>query len=469
MMERLTARTKPVTSHDVSGLFSATRRNYSPRSFPLLTRPSYLWEVRSAMSFPFAMACLEGGVIGVVARKTFGADELTVGAVAAAPMIANLSSFWWARMFAGRDRAKAVVILQSLTIACVAAIALLPITRFGLWGLVAIVYLARCALAGMVTARADIWRSNYPRAIRATIVGRFAGLIALNISLTAAIIGVVMQASGAHAAVAFRLLFLTCAVMAVGGAWAMSHVHWRGGSAQRAHERLHSANGRANQFGASGMLEVLRHDEYFRAFMTAQFVLGMSSMAGLAPFIIAIDEELKLGYAWSLALTQVIPTLLIVTTIPLWGRVLGQVHVVRFRAWHALLFVIGNALTGLGLGVGSLLIVTLSRAVMGASEGGGRIAWNIGHHDFAPRRLATLYMGVHVTLTGVRGAIASFLGVLLYAGWRFDIAGETFAFPGMNYWLFILLAMVSAASSVLFAQLERRMRAAGRTRSADMD
>lgn len=424
-----------------------------------MSRPSYRWELRSAMFFPFTMACLESGVVGVIAQKTFHAGPYLVAAISSAPMIANLTSFLWARALAGRDRARAVVLLQIMTIACVALIALAPISTPGRWTLAGLVYLGRSFMAGFVTARSDIWRSNYRRAVRASIVARFAVLMAIVIGVTAAAIGVVLEASGAGAVVAFRIAFLACAGAGLGGAWAMRHVRWRGGGAQRRAERRARSRPGA-RFGARGMLGVLRDDTDYRAFMMAQFVLGMSAMAGLAPFIIAIDEQLHLGYAWAFTLTQVAPTLLIVLTIPLWAQLLNRVHIVRFRVWHTWLFVGANALTGLGLAAASAPLLLVARVVLGMGYGGGRLAWNLGHHDFAPRHLATLYMGVHVTLTGVRGAVASFLGVLLYRGWRVEIAGRVMAYDGLGAWLFAVLAVASAVASLMFYRLSRRMRAA---------
>lgn len=423
-----------------------------------MTRPSYRWELRSAMTFPFAMACLESGVIGVIAKKTFDADRFVVAAVAAAPMVANLTSILWARVLAGRNRVKAVAALQSLVILCVAGIALSPVNALGVWMLVGLVYLGRSAVAGLVTARSDVWRSNYPRSLRASIVGRFASIIALIISVSAAVIGMGLEAMGAHAVTAFRVIYISCAVVALVGVWAMSHVRWRRGPAQLQEERAGLAARDGRKFGARGMLEVLRDDAHYRAYMAAQFVLGMSAMAGLAPFIIAVDEELQLGYAWSITLTQVAPTMLTVLTIPIWARLLNRVHIVRFRSWHAWLFVGANALTAIGLAMASVPLLLLGRIVLGLGYGGGRLAWNLGHHDFAPRHLATLYMGVHVTLTGVRGAIASFLGVILYSGWDITVAGVRWTFGGMGEWLFVLLAVVSWSASIMFLRLRTRMR-----------
>ena len=46
------------------------------------------------------------------------------------------------------------------------------------------------------------------------------------------------------------------------------------------------------------------------------------------------------------------------------------------------------------------------------------MAWQLGHNDFARQDQLAAYMGLHVTLTGLRGSIAPFLGIILYAGWQ---------------------------------------------------
>ena len=45
---------------------------------------------------------------------------------------------------------------------------------------------------------------------------------------------------------------------------------------------------------------------------------------------------------------------------------------------------------------------------------GSNLGWNLGHNDFASVGRAQHYMGVHVTLTGVRGAIGPPAGILIY-------------------------------------------------------
>ena len=104
--------------------------------------------------------------------------------------------------------------------------------------------------------------------------------------------------------------------------------------------------------------------------------------------------------------------------MPLWAHLLDRIHVARFRVRQGSLWIVAFGLMGLGaawsgpLGWG-LVFLGLGRLVLGLCYGGGKLAWQLGHHDFAQRQRASAYMGAHVTLTGIRGATAPFLGMLL--------------------------------------------------------
>ena len=64
-------------------------------------------------------------------------------------------------------------------------------------------------------------------------------------------------------------------------------------------------------------------------------------------------------------------------------------------------------------------------------------------------------MGIHVTLTGVRGAIAPLLGMFLYI----QLGGASDNAAGA--WVFAVAAFVSGLSGIGFNRLYRQMKADG--------
>ena len=71
-------------------------------------------------------------------------------------------------------------------------------------------------------------------------------------------------------------------------------------------------------------------------------------------------------------------------------------------------------------------------------------------------------MGAHVTLTGIRGLIAPFLGMALYLGWaahELPLGVTLPAWSGLGELLMPLAAVLSGVSAVGFRNLQRRIEA----------
>jgi hypothetical protein len=91
-------------------------------------------------------------------------------------------------------------------------------------------------------------------------------------------------------------------------------------------------------------------------------------------------------------------------------------------------------------------LLYVSAVIQGLAFGGGVLAWNLGHLDFAPAHRASEYMGVHVTLTGLRGLIAPFLAVGIWKGLEY-------LSPGAGAWTFAFCAGLSALGGLGFLRL----------------
>jgi hypothetical protein len=103
--------------------------------------------------------------------------------------------------------------------------------------------------------------------------------------------------------------------------------------------------------------------------------------------------------------------------------------------------------------------LALGRFLTSLVNAGGTLAWQLGHNDFAPKERLSAYMGIHVTLTGVRGAVAPFAGMALYLGW--DAKGHVPGSTGLGVWLFVLSALLGVVAWRGFARLLQDMKEAG--------
>ena len=177
--------------------------------------------------------------------------------------------------------------------------------------------------------------------------------------------------------------------------------------------------------------------------------------------VYVVSRELAACFTTCIALTVVVPMGLGMLLLPLWATYIDRVHIADFRSRHSWLFVASQAFTGIGNLLGSLPLIGVGRAILGAARGGGSLAWQLGHNDFARPERAGMYMGLHATLTGVRGAFAPFLGMAVYLGSAgIDLPGtarRTPAFEGLGGWTMIFASCASAVAALGFGALHRKV------------
>jgi len=431
----------------------AERRALRRPALPELPLRGYRLERLTEACFSAGPALMEGGFVGVIADKLFHVHPAVLALITAAPMFGNLSSSFWARLAHGRRRVPWASALMAAFTVCVAAIALIPEGNAGAAGMVTLLIAARLILGGIITLRSIVWTLNYPREARGRVIARLSVINTLCLAGTSWLGGQVLNGNPQN----FRLVYAGGALVAALGVLAFSRVPLLGESEHLAQERRASAQ----EPRSGGVLALLRGDPLYASFLGWQMLSGISNMMVEAPVLYLVSRQMGASYAESIAVTTVIPLLLSVATTPFWALYLDRVHVSAFRAAHAWSFSLSQLLLWAGAATHSLLMVLVARMVLGAARAGGGLAWNLGHNDFAPPDRVGLYMGVHVTLTGMRGAVAPFLGMALYLGWAAHalpgIGAALPAWDGLGDLLMPVAAVMSGVSALGFRSLQKRI------------
>ena len=455
-------------------MFHKVIRHFHPRYQPWATRQSYVHELVNALTFPAALAMVEGGVLGVLAKKAFDVSDMLFATIMAAPLFANLTSFFWARLARSRAKIRFISILQISTLASVGAIALLPTRGFGPQLLTLLIIASRCLLTGIVTLRSIVWRQNYPRPLRAQITGRLVSLSSIFMAIAPIFGYIVLDAWDVRA---FRLIYPLSMLFGVIGVVAYSRVRLRGEkellrfeSEPTSRPKPHGTPGSIYEYdpisSTQNIWQVLRRDGHFRQYMFWQFISGVAQMGSevaIIYIIVNMTKDLRFAFVTSITLTTTLPLLVAVTTLHLWAKCLDRMHVVRFRVHQGWFAVGSNVCNWLATLMGSLWVLAVARILQGLGRSGGMLAWVLGHNDFADRRMAAVYMGIHVTLTGVRGAIAPFLVMALHSGWKpesISLFGSILPkFDGIGGNVFLVLAGICGLGMIGFAWLDRSISA----------
>lgn len=416
-----------------------------------MSRPHGWVELRAWALMAIPVGVLAGGVTGVLVNTMFTAAAsdwllaVAVAVVTGSSPLANLFSVYWSYLSRGRDKTKFLTRLQLALALCLLVIAAAPLNGFGLAVLVSAVLCAQALWCGIITVRAVIWRANYTRAARTAFAARAQVIGSLIGSLVGIAAGLAIDLGASY----YRSVFVVAAACVAGSLLLMQRVRVR---RQRSLLKAEDAANPDRAFRVGIFFEILRDDALYRAYMLWMMVFGGGNLMLAAPLILVLNENLGLASITQVAITASIPSLLVPVATPLWARVLADRHVIAFRTLNSRVFVIAHGLTLVGAVTAYLPALLLGAACLGAAMGGGALGWNLGHNDFAPAERATDYLGLHVTLTGIRGLLAPIIGVGAYG--LLERAS-----PGLGVWVGAIPLGLTSAGALGFYRLHHRQRA----------
>ncbi len=421
------------------------------QSLPFIARTLMPREISANATMAVALGALEGGVVGVLVKTQFEAVaptawvNLAVALVAGAPAFANMVSLGISGLAEGRDKTAWVSALMMLTAIFLIVMALVPYSAAGLIVLTVSMILSRLAWAGVITLRAAIWRANFPRHVRAQITGRITVIYSMIIALTAAAIGGVMS----WWPESWRLLFPVAGALGLLAAQRYQRIRIRMGGRLRRHELDQRQTRYGGQFRAA--VRILASDIWYRRYMLTMFAFGSGNLMVIALLVIILNEQFGFSRMEQMLITTSLPLIGVAVFTPLWARRLDAAHILDYRARQAWSFVLALGLFTIATIASLSWLFWFGAVALGAAFAGGKLGWNLGHNDFASDEQSTLYMGIHVTLTGIRGLIAPLAGVLVYQ--YLESLGTS-----LGRWVLLFPFSLTLGGAITFVLLARKRR-----------
>ncbi len=357
---------------------------------------------------------VEGGTVAVLVKKGYGGlvaphwVDFAVALVSGAPALANIFSFAWANLAHGRARVGVLVGLQAAFAIAVGLVALAPVAAGGLVLTILAVLVARILWAGILTVRAAVWSANYPRHVMARITSRIVMVSSLGVATSALAVGRVLDQ---HAPAA-RWLYLLAALCGL-----LAAIRYRAVKVRRQYRLIAEEIGSGpvgGTFSLAMLREILRRDADFRHYMFWMSLYGSGNLMMTAQLVVLFSDRLQLGGLTQVLLLTVVPMLLQPLFLPWWARLFDRGHIIEYRSRQCWALVAAIVLLALGVTLRQSWLLWPGAVLVGASYAGANLGWNLGHNDFASPGRAQHYMGVHVTLTGVRGLIAPPVGIAVY-------------------------------------------------------
>jgi Major Facilitator Superfamily len=363
-----------------------------------------------------ALGLVEGATAAVLVKQHFGAVapavavNLAVALVSGAPAFSNVLSFVWANVAHGRARVQLMVGLQAAFALLVGCVTFASRAAGGLVVTVLSVVAARVLWAGVLTVRAAVWSANYPRNVLARITGRLVIVNSIAVACSAALVGWALE----RRAVDARWLYGGGALAGLLGAWMYRAMRVRREFRLLAEEAASGA--RSEPFSLAMLTRILKEDPAYREYMLWMGIFGGGSLMLTAQLVLLFSERLHLTSGTQIGLLAVVPLITQPIFLPWWARLFDGSHVVRYRSRQGWAIVVASAAMCAGVFTAWMPLLWIGSVLLGAAQAGANLGWNLGHNDFASVGRAQHYMGVHVTLTGLRGGVAPPLGVLVYMG-----------------------------------------------------
>jgi hypothetical protein len=399
------------------------------------------------------LGLVEGATAAVLIKKTFAhaaspwVVNLAVAFVSGAPALSNVVSFVWANLAHGRARIGLVAGLQAGFAILVGLLGVAPRALGGLAFAVASILTARVIWTGILTVRAAVWSANYPRQAIGRYTGRIVIVSSLAVSMAAALAAWVLDTGRVDA----RWLYGGGAVAGLIAAWLYRSARVRRQFALLAEET--AAVGRTEPFSLGMLFEILKKDPHFREYMFWMGLFGGGNLMLTSQLVVIFSEHLHLPASLQIALLSVVPLGLLPLFVPFWARMFDDGHVVEYRSRQGWALVVAIATISCGTWLDWSPLLWAGAVLLAFAYAGSNLGWNLGHNDFASVGRAQHYMGVHVTLTGVRGAIGPPVGILIYQ-WL-----EIFR-PGAGVYSLVLPLVFVTIGAAGFSHMRRAMRAA---------
>lgn len=195
-------------------------------------------------------------------------------------------------------------------------------------------------------------------------------------------------------------------------------------------------------FSFKRAVSILRFDKNFFFFMLFQSILGIANISGVAVLQVYVNSEnfLSASPGEAALLTGVIPSAAMFISIRFWGSIFDRINIVYYRAISSIVMGLGFIVYTLS---NSIFFAIIGATIWGLGRGGGQLVWTIGVLAFAKSKDSATYMGIHTSLTGVRGVIAPFIGVA---------AIQSSVSPIWFCWMVAALIILSAVLTIFFVE-----------------
>ena len=373
------------------------------RGIPFMSRPTFRYEIISTVFVGVGSGLLAPSFTQLFARKTLYANKWIIAALLLQIAVGILFGAFLGPYLQRHRRIRYVVAARLLIAASMLGIALLPPGSQS-----ASPYLGMIILTGLLTAvvlsvLSSVWHSNYPAEIRGQIFSRRYIVNVIFMVCSMKLAGYVLDAwPWGH-----YLVYSVGAACMVAGAILFSRIRVRG-------ERSMLRREAQDSFNVLAGFALLWRDRQYGRFMAWQMVSGSMTLLTYSIVLLVLTDHLKVSYTQGTTAIAIVGLGVAVLAAPICGRLFDTLGVSKFRAIGAAMLASSRVVLFTAAIFKSWPLALVAFVFQGLGMSTGGLAFSIGHTRFAHPQKGQLYMGIHMTLQGLRGLTMPFLGMWLY-------------------------------------------------------
>ncbi len=369
---------------------------------PRMARPTFRYDFLSNLFAAFGAGAMLYSLTGQFARRGLNASFWIVALLSSLMPLGNFFGTFFAQHLARARRVPLVVGARLAMGVFLGCVALLPASEIAAGSFVALL-VTPCLLAALVfNVQNSVRHSNYPPDMRGRIFSRLTIVYMGAAAVSAKLGGYALD----HLEWGHRLIYVGAACMMFLSARFYGRIRVR-------RERALLRNGLARPFRLLGGFRVLIDDRRYGLFMMWQMVSGAGLYMIWPVFALIMTDYLKVPYGKGLNALTIVPLIVAMCTGLIAGKLFDHVRITRFRGCCAILWTCSRVIIFLAVLSGSWPLVLVGFAVQGLGWSMGNMAFNLAHTHFTSPDRSEEYMGIHLTLMGIRGLIMPMLGVAL--------------------------------------------------------
>lgn len=394
---------------------------------PVMSRPTFRRELIGQFLAAIGTGAMLPGLTQLFALKTLQGPDWVAPVLLAGMPAGNFFATFISQYLERRRRIPSLIVARIGMALAFVAIAFLPASRASVWPYVLLLMLPALLAAAILSIQSSIRHSNYSDRVRGSVLSRLIIVRMGVIIVTVKLAGLGLDRwSQAH-----RLIYPLAAVAMLASAYAYSRIRVR-------REPQLLRKGAARPFHLFAGFRLLWQDRAFGLYMLFQMLSGGANLMVAPAIVLWLIKVMKVSYMTGTDALVLVPLGVALLGLPLAGKLFDRMGVARFRGLGAAAWGLGRCTLFVAALTGSWSLVLVAFAFQGLGFSGGSLAWSIGHTRFAPPDKTQTYMGIHLTLQGIRGLIMPFVGAWLYH------------LPAIGTRLFLLAGMLHLAGSLGF-------------------